>query len=460
MASTTYQNGIRNVTGETTDENEPTGPTRDLLDGVVDDPGEETGSADADGQTVVSEEPATAMDAAQQAVPDEAGEPERAVRAADEADAVGDGTGDGKADRVRGLLRRARTGLRAVRLPASRRGKIVAALALVLALGLTGGSLTWWLTWRLPDGVAYRAAGQDVTVEDLDHQMDTLTALYGMQKPEDPAALDTFRRDFAKASAVGGVIDRAAAAQGIVIADKAAQDFLGRYVDQYFGAGDGARQRFVTALGTVGTSEPAVLAEIRRQMAASRLFEAVTKDVPAATDAEVDAAFTERKEALATPETRTLANIVVADEATAQQVLAEIQGGRPFADVARTRSADASSRDAGGAIGTLAAAQLEKPYADAAFGAGQGAVFGPVRTQSGWNVGVVTAIQASTPADPARLHEPLRQQLLLERQGQRWRDFLGGELAAADVRYADDYQPADPAALPSTPTGITPGAPR
>jgi peptidyl-prolyl cis-trans isomerase C len=103
---------------------------------------------------------------------------------------------------------------------------------------------------------------------------------------------------------------------------------------------------------------------------------------------------------------------------------------------------------------------LEKPYADAAFGAAQGAVFGPVRTQSGWNVGVVTAIQPSVPADPAALHEPLKQQLLLERQGERWREFLGGELAAADVRYADDFLPADPDSLPSTPTAMVPGAPR
>ncbi|OLM09291.1 hypothetical protein [Pseudonocardia sp. Ae707_Ps1] len=89
--------------------------------------------------------------------------------------------------------------------------------------------------------------------------MDTLSALYGMTKPQEPAELDTYQRDFAKASAIGMVIDRAAAERGIVVAERAAQDYLGRYIEQYFGNGADARAAFVEALGQAGTSEPAVL---------------------------------------------------------------------------------------------------------------------------------------------------------------------------------------------------------
>ncbi|OLM09290.1 PpiC-type peptidyl-prolyl cis-trans isomerase [Pseudonocardia sp. Ae707_Ps1] len=106
-----------------------------------------------------------------------------------------------------------------------------------------------------------------------------------------------------------------------------------------------------------------------------------------------------------------MSNIVVRDEAAAQQILGDLQGGRPFADVARARSADAATREAGGAIGTLAAAQLEKPFADAAFGAEPNVPFGPVKTQHGWNVGVVSEVQAAVPADLQTVREPLRQRL-------------------------------------------------
>jgi peptidyl-prolyl cis-trans isomerase C len=357
-----------------------------------------------------------------------------------------------------GLVARIASRLRAVRPPSTRRGRVVLALVLVAVLAAGGGGLTWWLTSRLPDGVAFRAEGRDVTVTDIDHQMQTLTALYGMQKPTDPPGLDTFRRDFAKASAIGMVIDRAAADKNIVIADPAAQDFLNRYVDQYFGSGDTARTNFVTALGNVGTSETDVLTEIKRQMAASRLFDAVTANVPAVTDADVDKAFTERKDALATPQRRQLSNIVVADQATADQIVAQLQGGAAFADVAKASSKDTSSKDKGGAIGALSAAQLEKPYADAAFAAAQNAVFGPVQTQYGWNVGMVTTILPATPAIAGAVHEPLRNQLLVERKADAWRAFLGGGLTDADVRYAADYTPADPDGLPSTPSALVPSA--
>ncbi|WP_433503177.1 peptidyl-prolyl cis-trans isomerase [Pseudonocardia halophobica] len=350
--------------------------------------------------------------------------------------------------------------VRALRPPATRRGRIVlaAVLAVVLLAGAGGG--VWWWTTRLPDGVAFRVAGQDVTVADLDQEVQTLSALYGMQVPDrtaDPGGYDRFRRDMAKASAIGRVVDAAAAEQHVVVPDKQVQDFLARYISQYFGDGADSRSKFVAALGDAGTSEQAVDRELARQMAASRLFDQVTKDVPAVTDADVDAAFVERKDALATPERRTLSNIVVPDEATATRLKAQIDGGAPFADVARASSADQATKAQGGAIGTLAAAQLEQGFADAAFAAPQGGVFGPVQTTHGWNVGVVTAIQPGAPADPAAVREPLKAQLQAERRNDAWRSFLGARLADAAVRYADDYLPADPDGLPEAPTATPAG---
>lgn len=343
-----------------------------------------------------------------------------------------------------------------VRVPRTRWGKVTVVSVLVVVVLAAAGALAWATLWRLPDDVAFRAGGQDVTVEELNRQMDTLSALYGMTKPQDPAQLDTYQRDFAKASAIGMVIDSAAAERGIAVAERSAQDYLGRYIQQYFGDGTGARKAFVDALGQAGTSEPAVLAEIKRQMSAAQLFQQATADVPAVTDADVETAFRERRDALAMPERRAVGNIVVRDEATAQQILGEVRSGKPFADVARARSADAATRDAGGAIGTLAAAQLEKPFADAAFGAQPNAPFGPVRTQHGWNVGVVSSVQPSVPADLQTVREPLRQRLQGERTAEAWRTFLGTRADDAGVRYNDDYLPADPDGLPADPSALAP----
>jgi peptidyl-prolyl cis-trans isomerase C len=405
----------------------------------------------AEGPTEAAEEPTeAAAEPAEPAADSAAAEPVEGPDAASDTEA-----GTGLRGRVAALVTR----VRSVRPPATRRGRIVlaAVLAVVLLAGAGGG--IWWWTNRLPDGVAFRVAGQDVTVADLDQEVQTLGALYGVQAPDrtaDPAGYDRFRRDMAKASAIGRVVDGAAVAEGVVVPDKQVQDFLSRYISQYFGDGTDSRQKFVAALGDAGTSEQAVNRELGRQMAASRLFDQVTKDVPAVTDADVDAAFAERKDRLATPETRTLSNIVVPDQATAAQVKAQLDGGANFADVARASSADQATKAQGGAIGTLAAAQLEQGFADAAFAAPQGGVFGPVQTTHGWNVGLVGAITPGAPADPAALHEPLKGQLQAERRNDAWRSFLGGRLAGADVRYAEDYLPADPDGLPDAPNG-TPG---
>ncbi|MGH2601298.1 MAG: peptidylprolyl isomerase [Thermocrispum sp.] len=50
-------------------------------------------------------------------------------------------------------------------------------------------------------------------------------------------------------------------------------------------------------------------------------------------------------------------------------------------------------------LGALSADQLEKEYAKAAFETGEGELFGPVKTQHGWNVGRVTKI---IPGEPAK----------------------------------------------------------
>uniref|UniRef100_UPI0015F0901A peptidylprolyl isomerase n=1 Tax=Pseudonocardia pini TaxID=2758030 RepID=UPI0015F0901A len=337
----------------------------------------------------------------------------------------------------------------------SRRGRLVLAVVLGVIL-VAGGAATWWATSRLPDGVAYRVDGVDVTGADVDREVETLGVLYGLRAPEDPAARDAFRRDAAKTSALGRVLDRAAADRDIVIAERSSRDVLDRNIEQYFGRGEAARAAFAASLAAAGTTEEDVLGEIGRQAALTRLFDDVVRDVQPPSDAAVAEAFEERRDSLATPERRALSTIVVADRPAADAVVSELRAGRPFADVARERSADGATRDAGGALGTLAAVQLERSFADAAFAVPLGEVFGPVQTRFGWNVGIVTGIEPARPAVLDRIEEPFRAQLQAEEKGRRWQDFLVDRLAAADVRYSAEYEPAEPDTLPEMPVGATP----
>ncbi len=328
-----------------------------------------------------------------------------------------------------------------------RRTKVLISAGLVVVLALAVGGVTWWRIEALPGDAAFRLAGRVVTTDELDRQVDTLRALYGVTPPTEPAELDAFRRDAAKSYAVAIVLDDAAVEEGVVVADKAANDSLSRFVAQQLGEGPRARQQFVEALGNSGTSEQAVLDEVKRQMTVSQLMDKVTGSITV-TDDEVQQAFDERHDQLGTPEKRQLSNIVVADRAAAEQAAGRIRGGEPFAEVARAVSQDQSTRDKGGDLGQVAAAQLEPAYGQAAFAAGPGSVFGPVQTQHGWNVGQVGQTTAPVPATFEGIKDALKAKLELEKATTAWRDWIAARIANADVEYADEYRPADPDAPP------------
>jgi peptidyl-prolyl cis-trans isomerase C len=339
--------------------------------------------------------------------------------------------------------------------PAGRGGRIVAVAVLVLLLGGAGAGYYGYQSTGLPDGVALRVGDHDVTVEDLAAEGDTLRALYGVTPPTDPATVDKYRRDLAKSWAVSLILAEEAATRGIVIADKTSRDVLTRYVSQQYGDGTVARDRFVQALGAAGTSEAAVLGEIARQLAISQLFDQVTTDVTVTED-DVRAAFAARRDQLGTPERRDISNIVVATREQADVVLRALADGADFATVTRQHSLDASTRDTGGGLGQVAAGELDGGYAEAAFAAPEATVFGPVRTEHGWNIGRVNTIVPGAPGVFDQVSASLRQSLEMEKAMVVWRDWLSTRIRDADVRYADEYRPADP---DSAPAG-GPGAPQ
>jgi peptidyl-prolyl cis-trans isomerase C len=355
-------------------------------------------------------------------------------------------------------LRRFLTGIRAVvRLPRSRKGWVflVAAL-LVIAGGGTGGYL-WWNAGRVPAGSAFRVGETVVTIDQLNAEADRLRALYGLQVPTDPAKLDGFRRAVAKADAVRIILEDQARQQGVVIADKTAQDVLSRYISQQAGDGPSARANFVQGLGAAGTSEQAVLDEIKHMLAVNQLFGRQTQGITV-TDQQVREAFPKRQAELGTPEKRSIHNIVMRTQDEAKQIRDQISAGAAFEEIAKKSSLDDQTRASGGDLGTLSAAQLDPEYAKAAFAVPSGAVFGPVQTQYGWNVGKVVSITPPVPAQFDAVQAQLKQQLTSEQTMARWQDWLTQQIRAADVRYADDYRPQDPDAPPPTEMGGQPAA--
>lgn len=326
---------------------------------------------------------------------------------------------------------------------ALRRPRVLAGVAAGAALA---GLLGWLVVDRvtgLPEDAALRVDDTVVTEAQFRRQLDLMEGLYGVHPPAHDADRDSFERDAAQATAVGIVVDQEARQRGIVVSLAETDAALRTLVDERFGG----REAFLRGLGRLGVSERDVVREVRRRLAKSRLFAQVVAGVPAVTEAEVRRAYEDRRPL--SPERRRLHNIVVESEARATEVLEKARAGADFAALAVQYSRDDATRATGGDLGDLSRDQLEQPYGDAAFAAGVGELFGPVRTSRGWNVGQVVAVQSAVPLTFEEVAAELRTALRAEREAAAWHDFLVERVRAADVEYAERYRPADPEAIPA-----------
>jgi hypothetical protein len=85
-----------------------------------------------------------------------------------------------------------------------------------------------------------------------------------------------------------------------------------------------------------------------------------------------------------------VSHILTKSDADAKAVLAELAAGADFAAVAKSKSTDTTTQARGGELGCLQSNQYVAPFQTAADGASLGVPVGPVKTQFGYHVILVT----------------------------------------------------------------------
>jgi parvulin-like peptidyl-prolyl isomerase len=91
-----------------------------------------------------------------------------------------------------------------------------------------------------------------------------------------------------------------------------------------------------------------------------------------------------------------LAQILLSTEKEAADVLAQLEAGADFAELAAAVSQDPTSAQVGGDLGCAAASQFVPEFAAASLVESVGEVFGPLQTDFGFHVMVVVSRSAST----------------------------------------------------------------
>lgn len=109
-------------------------------------------------------------------------------------------------------------------------------------------------------------------------------------------------------------------------------------------------------------------------------------------------------------------HIVVADEATARDVLAQLRRGTSFTALARQHSIDEGTRERDGALGPMSAEELTEPFARAALALKPGqTTTAPVQTEFGWHVIRLHKLRTHPKPDFESVKASLRQQIVAER---------------------------------------------
>jgi parvulin-like peptidyl-prolyl isomerase len=160
------------------------------------------------------------------------------------------------------------------------------------------------------------------------------------------------------------LIEQAAAEEGLAVPDEELDEAIQRDITE-----NGGEEKFQAWLQANNWTREDYRARQRSMMVSSMMFERVTRNVP--TQAEQVHAR----------------HILVSDEAKAQEILAQLQSGGDFAQLAREYSLDPSTKESGGDLGFFPRGTLVVPEVeDAAFALSVGQISSVISSPMGYHI--------------------------------------------------------------------------
>jgi parvulin-like peptidyl-prolyl isomerase len=252
--------------------------------------------------------------------------------------------------------------------------------------------------------------GEPLAMAVLDREVNR--RLEGIRSVNDPlpADMNLFRDEVLSALVDQVLIEQGAAAQGVAITDAEVEaEFLATIELA------GSRENLQVQLAADNMNEDQYRAALRDALLTQRIRDQVTAGACNAVE-QVQAR-----------------HILVADEATAQQIRVQLDGGADFGALAAQFSQDVTTRQTGGDLGWFARSQLlQAAVEETAFNLGKGEISAPVHSELGYHI--IQTLDRSTdrPVDAEACYR------LTESVFQRW---LQGLRSTAQIEPFPTLQP-------------------
>ena len=135
-------------------------------------------------------------------------------------------------------------------------------------------------------------------------------------------------------------------------------------------------------------------------------------------------------------------HILVKEKEEAEKLIAELDKGADFSELAKQHSTGPSGKS-GGELGWFSAKQMVTPFSDAVAAMEKGSYTKePVQTQFGWHVIILDDSRQSTPPD----FEMLKPQIMSMVQNQRLQEYIAKLRESATINIVADSVATEPAA--------------
>ena len=150
---------------------------------------------------------------------------------------------------------------------------------------------------------------------------------------------------------------------------------------------------------------------MKLNLLSSKIQQKVAKEKGTVSQAEIAKYYKEHSSQFGTPEKRDVRIVLTKTEAQAMQAKKEIESGKSFASVAKSKSIDPTSKANGGELKGVVKGQEEKALDEAIFSAKKGVLGGPVKTPFGYYIYEVTGTTAGSSQTLAQSQASIKQQL-------------------------------------------------
>jgi len=339
------------------------------------------------------------------------------------------------------------------RFPARLRRLLLPLLALAVAAGLASAQSTNQSTSTSTDAsgkdpVVIQLGNETETLSDFEARFDIAIRSLAAQKRVPMTAqlrqqLAVYQPQYLQQRATEIVLLAKAKSDGLTIDQK--------HVDSVLSQVEGnvpKGKKLQDLLGQAGFKDKAQLVKLIGESDLINQEMQKLKGGVQVTDAQLKGYYQAHKSDYTTPEQVCASHILLKTEADAQAVMKDLANGADFAQEAKDKSTGPSASK-GGALGCFGKNQMVQAFSDAAFKAEVGKVVGPVKTQYGYHVILVSKHTKATIKPFDQVKSDVETKLRQEHANQQVQALV----KSSGVKTFPDRLPAPPKSSGAAPAG-------